>query len=356
LYLIIIVNYILLIRIRKLTFNIYFAGLILGLFIHGVVTNSIIGIPPNFMLSQIIGIVIIGSYYYNFIPLYEKEELLTIYTKLCLCVAIIGYPMYFSGINLNDGRLQSVFKEPAHYVIVVLPACYYFLKSKKHLPFFVIFGTLILSNSSIGYFGCGLMFLIPNVSYKRLLHFLAILPFVFGTFYFIYSEFSFFKMRVDDTYKSLNAINSGKYKEYTNLSSYALLSNIFIAKNNILDHPFGSGIGSHVYMHKTVYIHRMKPPQYLVIQHAENTNASDADSMFVRIVSEMGILGFVLVIVLLSLAFKVFSKDLILAQGIVIYILLKLFRDGHYFAPEFYFFIWLLYFYIKDYDEKKQIN
>lgn len=356
LYLIIIVNYALLLRIKKLTFNKYFVFLILGLLIHGLITNSIIGVPPNFMLAQIIGIIILGSYYYNFIPLYDKEEILNVYVKLSLYAAIIGYPMYFLDINLNDNRLQSIFKEPAHYVIVVLPACYYFLKSKKYLSFAIIFGTLILSNSSLGYIGCGLMFIVPNISLKRLYYFVAIVPFIFGTFYYVYSEYPFFKMRVDDTYKSLNAVNTGKFEEYTNLSSYAILSNLFVTKNNITDHPFGSGIGSHTYMHKTHYFHRLKPPQYLVTQHLERTNASDANSMFVRIISEMGILGLLLIIVLLFLASKVFDKDLFLAQGIFIYILLKLFRDGHYFAPEFYFFIWLVYYYRMDSVEKKNTD
>ena len=98
------------------------------LFIHGVITNIVVGIPPNYMLAQLIGITIVGVYYYNFIPLYERKEIISLYLKICLFVAIIGYPMYFLNINLNDGRLQSIFKEPAHYVVVVLPSCYYFFK------------------------------------------------------------------------------------------------------------------------------------------------------------------------------------------------------------------------------------
>lgn len=35
-------------------------------------------------------------------------------------------------------------------------------------------------------------------------------------------------------------------------------------------------------------------------------------------------------------------------QGIIIYLILKLIRDGHYFPPEFYFFVFILYLSLKD--------
>ena len=353
LYLIIIVNYFLLLKLKKITFNKYFVYLIFGLFIHALIVNSFIGVPPNFMLAQIIGISIIGTYYYNFIPLFDKNEIITVYAKMSLYVAAIGYPLYFLDINVNDGRLQSIFKEPAHFVVVVLPACYYYLKTKKYIPFSIIFGALILSNSSLGYIGCGLMFLLPNLSYRRIFYFVGILPVIIGLFYYVYTEYPFFKMRIDDTYSSINAVNSGVFKEEANLSTYAILSNIFVAKSNISDHPFGSGIGSHIYMHKSRYLHRIRTPEYLVTQNLQAINSTDANSMFTRILSELGILGFFLVIYLLHFAAKSYnSNELYFAQGVVIYVLLKLFRDGHYFAPEFYFFIWLLYYYLVDYLKK----
>lgn len=345
LYLIVIINYFLLLRIKALKFNIYFVGIILGIFIHALIANTIIGVPYNYMLAQIIGISILGTYYYNFIPLYEPKEIVQVYTKICLYVGIIGYVFYFLNINLNDGRLQSIFKEPAHYVIVIIPACYYYLKEKKYLPFGILFGTLILSNSSLGYIGCALMFIVPNISWKRLMYLLASVPIVIGVLYYIYQEYPFFKMRVEETYESMNVINTGKFGEYTNLSSYALISNLNVARQNIEDHPLGSGIGSHVYMHTSVYLKNIRPPEYIRYQNKHDINASDANSLFTRMVSEMGIFGFLLIITLLYLAAKVFSyKKLALAQGIFIYILLKLFRDGHYFPPELFFFIWLFYY------------
>lgn len=350
LYLIIVVNYAVLLSITTLKVNRVFLFVIAGLMVHGIVVNAIIGVPPNFMLSQIAGICVVSLYYYNFIRIFDRLEIIAVYLKFCLYAAVIGYIFYALDINLNDGRLQSIFKEPAHYVVVVLPACYVFLREKRYLPFLIIFGTLILSNSSLGYIGCALMFIVPNVSWRRMLHLFWLIPLVIGAMVYTYQNFPFFKLRIQETYESINAINTGKYDEYTNLSSYALLSNLHIAKKNVTDHPLGSGIGSHVYMHSEVYLKTTRPPDYLKRQNKQDINAHDANSLFTRMISELGILGFFLIVVLLSKALAVFrSPALYLAQGIFIYLLLKLFREGHYFPPEFYFFIWMLYFTYRDY-------
>jgi hypothetical protein len=299
------------------------------------------------MFSQIIGIAIVGTYFYNVIPIFTKEEISKVYLKMCLVVAVLGYILYFINYNTPDYRLMSIFREPAHYGIVVIPACYYFFKEKKYLSFITIFGTLVLSNSSLGYIGCALMFIIPNLTLKRLGYLVALIPVVFLVFLFVYREYPFFKLRVDDTYDSLNVINTGKFDEKTNLSSYVMIANIFIAKKNVTDHPFGSGIGSHHYMHTQRYLKQMRPPNYLRIQGRHVDNSFDANSLFTRTVSEFGIFGFLLVVYGLVLASRCFKYDDYLAQGIFIYFLLKLFRDGHYFPPELFFFIWFFYYSLK---------
>jgi hypothetical protein len=301
------------------------------------------------MISQILGIAVIGTYFYNFTALFKPIEIVRVYGKMCVYVALIGYVLHFLGINYVDGRLNIIFKEPAHYVIVVIPACYYYLKTKKYLSFAIIFGTLILSNSSLGYIGCGLLFLIPNLTLKRIGYLVGLLPVVAIVFYYAYTELPFFRLRVDDTYSSLNVINTGKFEPYTNLSSYVLISNMFIAKKNIADHPLGSGIGSHHYMHTEIYSKQMRTPKYIRIEHKQFDNSFDANSLFTRICSEFGFIGMFLVFFVLYKASNCYKyPDLYFAQGIFIYFLLKLFRDGHYFPPELFFFIWLFYFTVKE--------
>lgn len=348
LYLIVFVNYSILIISGSLKIHKHFLYFLLALFIHGIIAYTIIDIPYNYMLSQILGIAIIGIYYYNFVSLFPIEGIIKVYTRLCIYVAVIGYILWFILRGDPDYRLMSIFKEPAHYVIVVIPACYYFLKLKSYTNFLIIFGTLILSNSSLGYIGCGLMFILPALSLKRIGRLMLTLPVLISAFVIMYNELPFFNMRVKETYESLKAIDTGKFKEETNLSSFVLINNIFIAKENVIDHPLGSGIGSHHYQHTQRYIHEARPPRYLVQQGRHVDNSFDANSMFIRIVSEFGLIGFITVVLGLWLASYCFKHNsLYLAQGIFIYILLKLFRDGHYFPPELFFFIWLFYFLYK---------
>ena len=349
-YIILLINFYLLSRIKKITINKYVFFLIVGLIIHGLIMNALISIPLKFLFAQIIGIFIVSTYYYNFVSLFNVSKIIELYSKYSLYVAAIGYPMLALGINSNDGvRLQSIFKEPAHFAIVVIPACYYYLKQKKYLPFLIIFGSLILSQSSLGYIGCGLMFLIPNFNRKRILYLLATVPFIISISYVVYNENELVKLRVDDTLSSFNSILNGKFKEETNLSTYAFLSNLFVTKRNIQEHPLGSGLGSHFYMHTTIYHKDIRPPEYIKMQRLDNINAADANSLLLRIVSDFGIIGILfLIFVLVSLIKPFSSKDFIFAQGIVIYILLKLFRDVHYFPPELYFFIFILYFTIQE--------
>lgn len=348
LYLIIFVNYILLLKYKKITFNIYFVAILTFFFIHAFLCYTIIKIPYNYMLSQILGIAVVGTYYYNFVRINDVNNLIKTYVNIALFIAIIGFPLYFLGINFNtynDPRFYSILKEPAHYVILVLPACYYYFKTKKYISFFIIFITLIISNSSLGYIGCGLIFILPNLNRKRLIYLSATVPFVIISFIYTYNNFEFFKLRVDDTVENLKVIKTGKFKEDTNLSSYVMLANMYIMKENIKEHPFGSGIGSHHYMHTKKYLKTMRPPQYLRSQKRHTDNSFDANSLFNRMLSEFGVIGLIFIIISFILFYNCFtSSDYIFSQGLVIYFILKLFRDGHYFPPELFFFIWIFYF------------
>jgi hypothetical protein len=349
LYLIIFTNYLGIIYLYKqLKVNQYFFLILIFFLIHGILTYTIIGIPPNFMISQILGIGIVGLYFYNFVLLYKLEEIIKVYLKIVFIVALIGYPLYFLNINLNDGRLQSIFKEPAHYVIVVIPGCYYFLKNKEYFKFFVVFGTLILSSSSLGYIGCALIFLLPNLTLKRIKYLAITLPFLFIAFNYTYKNYEFLQIRVDDTVENLEVVNSGKFNNETNLSSYLIIANAFIMKENVKDHPLGSGIGSHHYMHHNKYIQKVRPPEYLVTLKRHKDNSFDANSLFNRICSEFGFIGLGFILYIIFVTSKVYKLNLYLSQGIFIYFLLKLFRDGTYFPPEMFFFIWLIYFEIKN--------
>src|SRR5690606_13882672 len=144
----------------------------------------------------------------------------------------------------------------------------------------------------------------------------------------------------------------------TNISTYALLSNFYIAKENFIEHPFGSGIGSHYYMYHSEYKKLMRTPEYIKTLKLDDINSKDAASLFIRLLSEFGIIGILATLFLLYLVVKCFrDKTQIVEQSIGIYILLKLFRDGHYFPPELFFFVLIFYFsYTKSFLFKNEGN
>ena len=93
------------------------------------------------------------------------------------------------------------------------------------------------------------------------------------------------------------------------------------------------------------YYGTMRPPEYIKTLKLDKINSQDGASLFIRLFSEFGLLGIAFSIFLIYYCIKSFQmENFVIEQGIAIYILLKLFRDGHYFPPEFYFFLWLFYF------------
>ena len=360
-YFILLINFILLFKNKKITLNRFLITFFAFIFIHSSIAYLLIGIPLNFMLSQILGIAVSSTYFYNVLKLFTKEEIFELYAKYSLFAAIIGFLGFFLGVNLNvntDPRFSSFLTEPAHYAIVVLPACYFFLKRKQYISFAIIFISLLFTESSIAYIGCALMFILPNINLTRIKYAVGIIPFVLAIFYIVYSNNEKIKTRFDDTYDSLKVLETGKFDVRTNISTYALLSNFYIAKENFIEHPLGSGIGSHYYMYHHRYKKFMRTPKYLYTLKLDDINSKDAASLFIRLLSEFGIIGILVTLFIIFLVIKSFQdKSLIVEQGIGIYVLLKLFRDGHYFPPELFFFLIIFYFsYTKSFLFKNEGN
>ena len=362
LYFIIFINYFVILSHNSIKVNKYFIYLLFLILLHAVLSYTFIQIPFNYFISQLLGIAVVGIYFYNLIKILDLDTVIKTYVNFSFVVVFIGYVLFFIGYNPfshfnNDQRLMSVLKEPAHYVVVIIPACYYFLKNKNYLKFFITFISILMSTSSLGIIGCSLMFVLPYLNLKKFLVFLALLPVFFFLFVQTYNNFEPFKLRVDDTYESIKSIKSGKFKEETNWSSYALISNLYVLNKNISNHPLGSGIGSHFYMYNVTYSKSMRAPKYLIDQDLDKSNAPDANSLFTRMASELGIFGIVIIIFGIYYMKYVFtSNHLLFSQGIAIYLILKLIRDGHYFPPEFYFFIWIMFFEIKRFKNLPSMN
>ncbi len=323
--------------------------------IHGIVSYLFLNNPISSLFSQLMGISLSSIFYYNVLKTYGSNKLFNTYLDFSLYIALLAILMYF--INGFEGRLYGILSEPAHYAAIMLPATYVFLRNKNYYKFSIILITILLSKSSIGYIGLILILLIPLFRIKYFLRYSLITIIILGlSTYYISTKWNKpinenksneVVRRLVETNESLKAIYSGAFKEFTNLSSYALLSNTFITREIISHKPFGTGLGAYPYEYDKYY-HLMKPPPYLIEQKLSQINRTDANSLFLRGLSDFGIFWLIFILYFTYISFKLFKKEDFFRQGTFFYLIVKLIREGHYFPPEFYFFLLIL---LKEFDE-----
>lgn len=348
-YLIISVNFILLallnqIQLSKKITIIYLMLIITGFASILLKTNTI----SNF-LSQFVGITFVSLYFFNYFQFF-KHDLLKIfndYVYLCFILVLLGVPIYF--YNLLSGKFDgfhSIMNEPAHYSTFVLPAFFYSLKN-KNFPRYIyktILFSILLSGSSLAILGLSFsIFISPQtIKLSRILISTLILVVFLLTLFLYYGNFN---QRVTDT---ANGFQS-KDLAGANLSSYAFLSNFFVTQKSLENNYFfGSGLGSHEITHQK-YLPDISGVEEF--QDYSKLNSKDANSLLLRILSDLGIFGFILTFYFIfSNYYK--GKDIILiflSRSILIYFFCKLIREGHYFSPEMYFFVFVYMFLQKRY-------
>ncbi|WP_298237189.1 O-antigen ligase family protein [uncultured Algibacter sp.] len=318
------------------------------LFIHGVIAVFIIGYPFTSLISQIIGISICSFYYYNAVRYVGAIKIFMYYSEFSFVVAVLGLLMFYCNITLWDPyRLHSILSEPSRFAIILLPSLYYFIKNKSYLKFSVILFSIILSQSSIGLIGLLLLIIIPNLGLiKKSLKYIPI----FIILIFFISKNEHFQIRYNETMSSLSVFSTQKFDRTVNLSSYALISNTYVSYSSFKDHFLGTGLGAFETMHDK-YLSDLILPYNISANNSQDINKADANSLFLRILSDLGIFGLIILIYCSYKFFQVIknkNKDLTIVYGITVYFLLKLLRQGHYFPPEFYFFLFIFIFYIKD--------
>lgn len=343
-YFFITINFVLLLALHKIQFSkklnlIYLILIITGLSSILYKTNSF-----SSFISQFAGITFVSLYFYNFFSFFKNDLLKIVhdYVYLCFILVIVGLPIYL--YILLSGRIEgfhSIMNEPAHYSTFVLPAFFYSFKNKT-FPRYIyktILFSILISGSSLAILGLGFSVLISpkEIKINRILFSTFLLSFLLIGLYFFYGNFN---QRVTDT---ANGIQS---KDLTgaNLSSYAFVSNIFITQksleNNLL---FGSGLGSHEITHQK-YL-----PNIAGVEEFEdytNLNSKDANSLLLRTLSDFGLFGFFFIFYFIFRNYYTGDnlKLLYLSRALLLYFFCKLIREGHYFSPEMYFFIFTYVF------------
>ncbi len=275
--------------------------------------------------------------------------------------------------GLNQGglgiRINSLFSEPSSLGIAIAPAFFVsvyqlltrtndFISLKRCL---VIVTCYCLSFSSLAFLGIFLSIILITLNFGAVRYFLFAIPLSVFLFFVAYNNATEFKVRVDGIKELFidNILDEAKAGENKRTkikriqsflkrvhgSSFVFYNNYYIAKQNFVKNPlFGTGIGSHEFAYDKYTLNKLIGGIY-------EFNTGDANSLFLRTISEVGLFG---ALFLILFVFKYFvSHDLtggeentywLISNALLVLILLTYLRQGNYTYNGFFFYGWM-YFY-----------
>lgn len=271
-----------------------------------------------------------------------------------------GYDYTWTGIfnkwNVSVGgnlglRVNAIFSEPSTCAAVLAPAMFvalnnlfsfknFMLKRWQSILILVVF---ILTFSSAGYFGLFVAILLLMINYGFGRFVFLFVPLLVIAFFVLYNSVEDFRYRWDST---VFLFQTGQVDIRTEHGSAIVFYNNFVVasenlKTNFL---FGTGLGSH----------SVAFDQYSITKNIATfgfaNNSSDANSMALRIMSELGSIGLVFSFIFLRRNFvrrNAADPDnnlWVISCAALCVIVMYLLRQGHYFLNGFPFFVWLYYY------------
>ncbi len=300
--------------------------------------------------EQFVGITFTSLYFYNFFRFenFDFRRLFLLYTRLAYYVCWIGIlmvPFQRAFLLTQYSRAQSVLTEPAQFMMIVMPAIYYFFEAtlfhgKHRVESIIGLLSIILADSAVGYIGLLLIliYLIAKSRHKSLLITVPLIIALGISGLRLLSQN--FRLRFDDTVNAVTELTVAN----VNTSTYATISNAFVSAQVLQESPvLGNGLGSHESSHKK-YLPDI-PGLSGISEENQILNEKEAASMFLRSASDLGFLGLCLIAVFLW-KFRLSTPDEsgTINTAVLIYLILKLIRAGHYFPPEFFFFVFTYVF------------
>ncbi len=279
-------------------------------------------------------------------------------------------------------RVNSTFPEPAFFAEFMSPAAAaavftlifrknIFLKNYEAIIILVAF---FLSFSSLAFTALFVILILFLVNFGMVRYFIFALPVAVLLFYFIYNNAEEFKGRMDglkllfvDDYlmeeKDKEIVGSRdfinrQYRVITKVhgSPLVLYNNYYVAKQNFSHNPlFGSGLGSHEIAFDQYNLNYLVSKWYVL-------NTPDANSMGLRIISELGLMGIIFVILFIKRGFvqrNPSSPDdysWVIATALLAIIIIQILRQGNYTYAGFFFYGWLYYYNKINYEKKYAIK
>lgn len=267
-------------------------------------------------------------------------------------------------------RLNSTFTEPSYFGSSIAPAFFialYELLFRREVfltrtKCIVIIAAYLLTFSSLAYIGIFITILLFALNYGALRYFFFAVPVAVIMFVVAYSNVKDFRVRIDgmkalfvdgivekelsgELSKGARMYRVSRVLQKIHGSSFVLYNNTHVAVENFKQNPlFGSGLGSHELAFEKYNLNYMLGGIY-------DFNAPDANSMFLRILSELGIMGVIFVFMFITKFFV--SKNLgaeedesywLISNAILVIILTQLLRQGNYTFNGFIFFTFMYYY------------
>lgn len=351
--------------------------LFLPLFIAGV-TYTAIGLnTPGQFYKVFIGFFASVLFYHYVLELFQfnLNQLFKYYMVAAIIVSVLGLiqlPSYWVGFkpgydfrfwglnkwNLVRGglglRINSIFSEPAYFAASIGPAFFVSVYNwAVAKPLFisrkwsaVIIIAYVVTFSSVGIIGIFFTILLLLVNFGFFRYAVVFIPLSFFVFKYSYNEVEEFRDRYDGT---VEIFSTGNYSSYEiNGSSFVLYNNYHVALENFKRNPlFGTGLGSHPTAFDKYSLTNLEGAVEI------DFNKMDANSMFLRLMSETGLYG---LFVMLFLLFRCWvprqrtkvTELWVMSNAVSVIIVLTLLRQGHYFLNGFPFFLWLYYYIAKE--------
>lgn len=306
----------------------------------------------DFKLKELFNYYMIGSLIVSFIGLFQLISFFVGFTPG------YNYTWIFNKWSLTAGgiglRLNSVFSEPSYFAAVIAPAFFVALYNTiarktlfiKRWHGLVIIVAYLLTFSSLGIIGIFVAIVLFLLNLGVVKYSIIFVPLFIFSFDYAYKNVPEFTDRWDGTFTMFETQN---YKSYDiHGSSFVLYNNYHIAFENFKRNPlFGTGLGSHPVAFDKYSLTNLSGAVDIEF------NKMDANSMALRLMSETGIYG---LIVMFYILFKCWifkqraasEEHWVMSNGIALIIILYLARQGHYFLNGFPFFLWMFFYLAKD--------
>jgi O-Antigen ligase len=352
----------------RLEMIIFLPLLILGVLYCEIGLNSygqLFKIVIGFFLSLAFFHYVVKAYDYNVTELFRLYMIGAFIISIIGIIQVVSYrvgfpPGYNFGwlfnkwgvIKAEDGiRMNSFFSEPSYYSSVMSPALFvamYNLLNRKKMLFISLVQSIIiivafpLTKSGVGMIGIALAVLLLLINSGFLRYGLFVAPIAYYAFIYSYNNLPEFRDRVDGTFEIYNTGNVSTYD--INGSSFVLYNHTHIATENFKANPiFGTGLGSHASAFERYSLTNLEETVDIEF------NKADANSMFLRLMSETGLVGLIFFGIFLFgnwvVSFRAPDPEYwVVNNACFLIIVLQLLRQGNYFYCGFPFFLWIFYY------------